>query len=261
MPENFDIFLACAPKDYLKLSHVIKSIQDNIDGFHNLFICSPTDIPSNILERIEMMNYTYLDQNGLPGVARENWLFRPNWCFQQHLKLFQKMTGRWYLTLDCDVIINRPLKFIEGGKPVYYRGMDQYYRPYFTFMDNMMGLEKVSPRSCIADMNFINRDIIEDMLRRYGYSIESFIKKSQSITNRDCHIGEPELYGNYCKKYFSDVYVEKDLIQAPFIGRRQDTVEGTVYGENEIVAAIEANKGKPYDVFSLHSWLNEGDQK
>ena len=260
MAPKFDIFLACAPKDYLKIPYTITSISENIEGYDKIFICSPTVIPAEITSKFPVMYYTYLDENGLPGVNRAGWNFRPNWCFQQHLKLFQQMTGDWYLTIDCDIIINRPMKFFDGNKPIYYRGENQYYAPYFKFMEIMVRLMKESPRSYIADMNLINRNIINDMLSKNSYTRESFIKKSQQITERNCHIGEPELYGNYCKKFFPDCYIEKDLVQAPFIGRHQNRVEGTVYSIDEIEKAIAENKGKPFDVFSLHSWLNEGDQ-
>lgn len=261
MAELFDIFLACAPKDFRKLPFVISSIDKNIKGFDNLFICSPIDVPPEITSKFSLMYYCYLDENVLPVTSRNLWKFRPNWCFQQHLKIFQKVTKDWYLTIDSDIIINRPMSFFENDRPIWYRGMDQYYQPYFNFMKQMMGLERVASKSYIADMNFFNRKLINDMLLRGGFTVESFLKKSQEITKRDCHIGEPELYGNFCKKYHPDFYCEKDLAQAPFAGRFQDNVNDNVYTEDDIKNAINNYRGQPYDVFSLHSWLNEGDQK
>lgn len=261
MTIKFDVFFACAPKDFNKIPYTIKSFIDNVEGYGNIIICSPIDLPPYITSQIPIMYYTYLDENCLPGVNREGWRFRPNWCFQQHLKLFQTATSDWYLTFDCDNIVNRPMRFFtEKDKPIYYRGIDQHYPPYFSFMNCMLNLEKVSPRSYIADMNLINRDIIKDMLARNGYTIDSFIKRSQDITNRNCHIGEPELYGNYCKKFYPTLYIEKDLQQAPFIGRHQENVGDNVYLKEEIEDKIEEMKQHPYDVFSLHSWLNEGNE-
>lgn len=260
MSTKFDIFLACAPKDFRKLPYVITSIAENISGFDKLFICSPYDVPTEIKARFPIMFYTYLDENVLPGIDREQWSFRPNWCYQQHLKLFQRVTSDWYLTIDCDIIINREMKFYEGDKPIYYRGMNQFYQPYFKFMKEIIDLERVSDQTYIADMNFIYRPIIQEILDRSGYTIETFIKKSQQITSRLCHIGEPELYGNYCKKYYPDMYVERDLIQAPFVGRHQDAVDENKYTEDEIEAAIYDAHSQQYDALSLHSWLNEGDQ-
>ena len=124
MIPKFDIFLACAPKDFLKVPYVVASISKYIQGYDNIFICSPVDIPFAIMSKIPVMVYTYLDENVLPVVSRDGWAFRPNWCFQQHLKLFQNVTKEWYLTIDCDIIINRMLPFFEeenstqGGPPI-----------------------------------------------------------------------------------------------------------------------------------------------
>lgn len=259
MAPSFDIFLACAPKDFLKLPYVINSIVKNIDGYENIIICSPHDIPIQIMDKIEVMYYTYIDENGLPGVTRSGWRFRPNWCFQQHLKLFQKVTADWYLTIDCDTIINRPMKFFDGDKPIWYRGMNQYYPPYFNFMKRMIDLDRMSLNTYIADMNLIHRPVINDMLSRNGMNIETFIRKSQGLTDKDCHIGEPELYGNYCKKFFPGMYIEVDLSQAPFVGRHQKGVEDSIYPAEEIESKIAEMSDKPFDTFSLHSWLEEGN--
>jgi len=256
----FDIFLACAPKDYNKLPHVVDSIVKNIEGYDNLILCSPTTIPPEILERIPVMFYTFLDDAGLPGVDRSLWRHRPNWCFQQHLKLFQKVTRDWYLTFDCDTIVNRSMKFFENEKPMYWKGIDQFHRPYFKFMTDMLDLEKVEgTTSYIADMNLIYRPIIEEMLKRHNYTRESFIRKSQEITDKGCYIGEPELYGNYCAKHHPDMYVEKLLKQAHFEGRLQNDVNKQSWNEEEIKARIEENKSRDIDTFSIHSWLVEGD--
>jgi hypothetical protein len=258
MSTTFDIFLACSPKDSNKLKYVLESIANNISGFNNIIICSPIELNHEHFSSLPVIYY--LDKDGLPGVDRSKWMFRPNWCFQQHLKLFQKLTSDWYLTLDCDTIINRKLNFFENEKPIYYYGADQFHVPYFTFMKEMLNLSRVGGKSYIADMNFIYRPIIEDLLKNNDFDRGTFIQKSQQITEKNCHIGEPEIYGNYCFKNYSGFYVERELKQAPLQGKMQNQMEILNWNKNEIEKIIRGMKNYDFDTFSIHSWLDEGDQ-
>jgi len=260
MDPLFDIFLACAPKDFNKLFFAIDSIVRNVEGYDNIIICSPTEIPQEVLSKLPAMHYNFPDVAGLPSANRSKWKWRPNWSFQQHLKLFQELTNDWYLTFDADIIVNRPMQFFDNGKPVSWRGADQVFPPYFRFQEAMIGVPRVCDRSFIADMNLFHRPIINEMLEVNGFTRESFIAKSQQISNKDCHIGEPELYGNYWYKNHPDMYILRDLKQAPNKGRMQKDVSQLNWSEEEILQVIEEMKGQDYDTMSLHSWLDEGDQ-
>lgn len=258
MAQAYDIFLACAPKDFKKLPYVVKSIIDNVEGYDNIYICSPVEIPNLIQACLPVMYYTYLDINMLPGTERDNCQYRPNWSFQQHLKLFQQVTQDWYATIDCDTIINRKFKFFEDDKPIYWKGNDQYFKPYFRHMKEMIGLDKIpGSTSYVADMNLIYRPLINEMLERKGYTIKSFIEKSQTINSTDCCIGEPELYGTYVHTYHPDMYIDKQLKQAPHIGKKQYEEKKDIWSDADIRSEIERNKNFDYHTFSLHSWLIE----
>lgn len=258
--ERFDIFLACSKKDFTKLPYVAQSIKDNIKGWNDVHICSPIPIPDEIGSRIPFSYNEHLDENVLFGVNRSGWKFRPNWTFQQNLKLFQSVTSNLYLTIDCDTIINRPLEMYLNGKPICYHGLEQIYPPYFVFNEKMIGISREWPRTFISDMNFIYREIVDEMLDRFGYSIHEFIQKSQSITDKDCCMAEPELYGNYVAKYWPYLYSHKELIQAPFKGKCISSIDETPWSIECIETMIEEMKQFPYDTFSIHSWLDEGDQ-
>lgn len=255
----FDIFLACAPKDFNKLPFVINAAAKNIRKWDKIYICIPKKIPPEILNKITGKYTIVYDKDVLP-IDRKGWKFRPNWLFQQHLKLFQEVTQDWYLTLDCDTIINRPMDFYENGKPVYWKGQDQFYAPYFIFQALMIGLPKISDTSYIADMNFINRALINEMLDRNNYTRETFIAKSQEITTKYCHLGEPELYGSYCFKYYPDLYIEKFLKQKNCGGRPQKTENEFMWNESETIYRVREIAKEDYDTWVFHSWLDEGDQ-
>ena len=261
MIPTYDIFLACAPKDFNKLPYVVQSIVDNVEGYDNIIICSPVDIPVNIQMKIPAMYYLYFDNMVLPEFDRDNWPFRTNWSFQQHLKLFQQVTQDWYATIDCDTFFNRKFKFFEGNKPIYWKGLDQFFPPYFKHMKQMIGLDKIpGSSSYVADMNFIYRPIIEEMLDKNNYTVKSFIEKSMSISCDDCCIGEPELYGTYVHVCHPDMYIDKKLKQKPYGGKIQENINELKWDENEIKQIIEKTKNIDADVLSIHSWLKESNK-
>jgi hypothetical protein len=259
MINKFDIFIPCAPKDFNKLPYVAKSVIDNIrgGGEPQLHICTPIQIPCEILKKIPGILHLYYDQDLLPGIDRNICNYRPNWHFQQFIKLFQKVTSDWYLTWDCDTIACRPIEFFENGRPVYYLGWDQFNKPYFTFQKEMIGIGRVSPVTFIADMNLIHRPIINEMLDRSGHTIQSFVEKSNKIITSECYMAEPELYGSYVWDNHPDLYVYKRLKQRGFEGRIHDNVNGFVWQDGEIEEMIEECKDKGFDTFSLHSWFIE----
>lgn len=250
MSHLFDIFLACGTKDYNKLPFVINSIEQNIHGYNNIFVCTPTRV--NVGENI----IYYLDQDILP-TDRSLWSFRPNWCFQQHLKLFQNVTLPYYLTLDCDTIINRPIKFFHNDTPIWYKGWDQLNQPYFTFNQRILGLDRIPTRTFIADMNFMYRPFIQEMLKWKNYTIESFIEASQKLTTPTCYMAEPELYGQYCLRFHPDFY-QIEILKQDGSGRLQETTSQIIWSNKDVETIIYNNKSKDLDTFAMHSWCWEG---
>lgn len=250
----FDIFLPCAPKDYNKLPYVIDAIVRNGEGFRDIWICAP--IIPDCLEKSPTMPgspFHFVKDNDALHCDRSKWRYRPNWTFQQHLKLFQNVTSDWYVTVDCDTIINRPVKFWEGEKPVWYKGWSQVYQPYFDFNKKILDLDRIETRTFIADMNFFYRPFVLEMLARGGYTIESFITKSQEITDDKCHMAEPELYGQYCLRHHPDFYVFRDLKQT-FQAKFQKECEGSVWSNADIEGLINHYRNADLDTFALHSW-------
>jgi hypothetical protein len=254
--KKFDVFLPCAPKDYNKLPFVIDAIRRNLDGFNEIWICSPVlGGPHKLCEEVLVGPHYCEDLTVLP-CDRSKWKYRPNWNFQQHLKLFQKVTSDWYITLDCDTIINRTIKFWQDEKPIWYKGWDQTYAPYFEFNKKILGIERIETKTFIADMNFFYRPFVNEMLAKGGYTVESFIETSQKITTEKCHMAEPELYGQYVLRYHPNYYHFENLKQKTK-GKYQRSIEAQTWAEADIRAEIEENRGKDYDTFSLHSWLTK----
>lgn len=147
--------------------------------------------------------------------------FRPNWIFQQLLKLMESGTKtNTKLILDADCILTSPLNGItEDGKIVLIEQPNPVDDPGFErFISRMTGGElgmwpttSKSPTRYIADKQFMNKNIIEEMILRYFYSIKDFIKFTahntfwrQDAIEKMEFISEYELYGRYVVKFHSN---------------------------------------------------------
>jgi len=253
----FDVLIASCSKDFIKLPFVVKSIVENISGFENIYIISPEKI--NIKSQYPITTFT--DKEILPNVNPMMWNFRPNWIFQQFIKLFQNVTKNdYYLTVDSDIIINRPLKFFENDHPVWYMGWEQNESPYYRFQQIMLGYGREYNHTFIADMNFMNKNIIKEMLNRNNYTIDSFIKKSYDVIDISCHPSECDIYGNYVIKYHPDLYILKQLKQDVH-GKRLVHTNQNVWSKEEIEKLIKDKKILDVDVHTLHSWCMHFENK
>jgi hypothetical protein len=253
---KFDIFLCCAKKDYIKLPYTLKAIEEHVPGFENIYICTPTSI--DIGTHRDNVHY-YLDKEVL-DVDPLLWRHRPSWVYQQFLKLFQKVSKNdLYVTIDTDNIINRSLPFFtEDGKPIWYSSVPHNHVQYFKFQEKMLGFGRVFEKSFVADMNFFSKSMINEMLVTRGYTLNSFIKKSQEIIDSSCYPAEPEIYGGYMHKYHPGFYVFKEL-KTVIRGKPQENPLDTNYTDQEIKEIIENSKSLDYDVITMHSWCTNNN--
>lgn len=254
--EEFDAFLPCAPKDGIKLKFMVEGLIKNAIGLKDIHICTPKPIEK--LD-IDYPIYYHTDREVLPNINPFMWKFRPNWTFQQFLKLFQNVTNtEYYVTVDIDSVLSRPIHFFEDGHPVWHVGWRQNHLPYFLFNQYVMGLEKVKDHTYICDMNFFNKAIINQMIDVSGYTLDEFINVSYQIISGGCHIAEPEIYGNFAEKYYPGLYKYKKAKQYKFGKDHSANPNDVPWTVDEIKELI---KGKEdYDMVQMHSWcISNGD--
>ena len=166
---KLDVFIVCAEKDYVKLPYCINALKENVEGIEDIHVCSPS--------KIELDGIIWHHEEDILKVDKSRIAHRPNWIYQQFLKLFQDVTKNdFYMTIDADTIINRPLKMFEGDNPVWYYGWNQSHTPYYKYNAEMLGYERAVNHTFLADMNFFNKEIIKEMLNRFEYTIASFIE-------------------------------------------------------------------------------------
>ena len=151
--KSYDIFIVSAEKDYNKLPYVIRAARENLRDFTGeMVVVTPTALPMSI-EGVRVLRH----EEVLP-IDRTRFPHRPNWTFQQFLKLFQHVTtSDSYLVIDADIIINRPLSMLEGSTPLFYLGIDQLHPPYFDFMQKIVQLRRSYDYTFINEFMLMNR--------------------------------------------------------------------------------------------------------
>jgi hypothetical protein len=248
---KFDVFLPVAPKDLFRIKLIIKYLLLNVDGINNIHICTPSKIDklsdfSNI--------YYHTDKEILPYVIPSNWKFRPNWIFQQFLKLFQNVTETdYFLTLDSDTIIVNKLNFFENDIPIWYYGKDQNEIQYHKFNKLMFNLDKLAEHTYIGDMGFFKKSIIEDFIQFTKLTPSEIINKSYDIINVGCHISEFELYGNFLELKYKNLYKTKQL-KSLHNGKFQYDPYKCNWSKDEVINLINEGKNNGCDVVNMHSW-------
>lgn len=247
--QKFDVFLVCGTKDYVKLPYCVKAIRENIEGVDEIHLCTPS--------RIDIDGTIWHDEAEVLSIDKSRISHRPNWIYQQMLKLFQNVTTNdYYMTVDADTIINKPLSmFTEDGHPIWYVGWPQNHNQYYVYNKEMFGYDRHVDHTFLADMNFFNKNIINDMLNEFGYTVDSFIEKSYDVIKHNtCYPSEADVYGNYFVKYHPDLYEIKS-ITTKMDGRQVSDLDDTqAWSEDEIRAKIESMKNVDVNTFSMHSW-------
>lgn len=243
----FDVLVVVAEKDFTKLPFVIDSIQKNIRGFSKLYCVSNEPVPDHL--RREGVGY-FLDMDVVKfDFNKINLQKRRGWYRQQMIKLFQNITVDNYLSVDADVIVNKPLEPLLRGKPVFFFGKDQHHVPYFDLMQRVFGLGREYPHSFISEMMFFKRSVIQHLLSTYNFTADGFFARVMAEVNRQSHpsgFSEFELYGNYVMKHFKDLYQIKQL-------NTEVNGKHAKWTEAEIRQQIAAHSDK--DIISMHTWI------
>lgn len=236
--EPFSIFITSAPKDEKKVPFLLESINNCLEGWDDVHLITTAN-ENAILLRAPFERCSY----------------RRRWIYQQFLKLFQTVTKHdLYLTIDADLVFNRPMPLFENGKRIWWRGRDQYNKAYYEFNKRLLGLDRLADHTFLMDMNFFDRRIITEMLECLGMTKEVFIERSIDIITHECHPSEADIYGQYCAKYHPDLY-EVRRAKVYEEARWTNSIEDQVWPD--LKEKIESAKGMNIDVMVFNSWFLE----
>jgi hypothetical protein len=248
---RYDIFIPCIDKDWFKLPYVITSCLKHLKP-DNIYICSPKlDVlgVTDLINRFPLENLSFLhDEYIIPNCEslKQNITFRSNWIFQQFLKLCQNVTPNdYFLSVDADTIFCKDLQmFGLNDKPNWFYGWEQHHQPYYDFMKNEFGIEKVLPHTGIGDIGFFDKRIVRKWMN--GSTVEEMLMQLGNKMTPNYHFSEFETYANFA--YGNYNYVKLD--QKSF-GKRLDL--GEDWTETEINKKVVEFDGH-CETLQLHSW-------
>ncbi len=247
----FETVIPCAPIDLNKLPYVVNALARCTDTCGVRIITpDPANIPlSALLGALPVT--VYADEEVL-DFDRTRFQYRPNWIFQQFLKLFQNVTStEWYLVIDADLIFVRHLDFFDKVQPVMTLGNDQFHEPYFCFNQRMFGFGKTYPYSFLSECTLYNKHIVSNMLEYGGYNDkQDFLEKSAKAIDGGCYPADSELYGSYVYMIDPGIYTFRRISSA--LGGKYGN---RPYTEKEIEDRIaEVTRLGGADVLTVHSW-------
>lgn len=243
---SYDLFIPLIQKDELKLKYVYEYALKHLSP-KNVYVCSP----HNIVDKIEGINY--INDLDVVNIQDKNFIsFRPNWTYQQFLKLFFKGTSPYYFALDCDTIILKDLPLFKNNRPVWYYGWKQNHFPYFLFNRRVFNLKKSLNHTGIGDLGLFNQNIIKSFLDSTGCNTpEELLKNIGGYMNSVFHFSEYETYANFVDQYYPGLYEFEHLEQ---LNEGRDLNQGQDWNNNDIVNIIDKASKTDKTILSIHSW-------
>lgn len=238
---NYDLVILCHPKDYVKLEFCINSCLEFFNPKpEGIYIVSP--------DRVELDGLIHVHDDKAIAIKKEDIKYRrPNWIFKMFVNLFQDFTQNdLYMTVDADVIFNRPQELFKDGKPVFFiSDREQHHLPYFHFMDMWSGLEKQVSYTFINDYMMMDKGVCREMLP----DIRALLDFCNKDLSEDCLLADYEMYGNFATWTYPDMY-ETVHTKTQLNGKYVQNP----WTREEINKLVKINTEKDIDLFTMHSW-------
>lgn len=269
MNNNIDAFIPCSPKDAVKLKYAIQQLVKHFKDLNNIHVCVPDkskfwDYEVDGHQVIIHEDFEVLPVQPLVKMLR----FRPNWIFQQWLKIFQQVTSDICLTWDADCFLTKPLSaYSDSGKlKLFVQPNENDEAAFSRFSAKATGgvLGQWTdgdkwPTKYIADMALFNRRWIEEMVLKFFPSAIDFLQFSAlntywraNDTRHAIFLSEYQLVGEYEWK-FHQTEIETVKLQKRQIDRNQMSQQGNLWTEEEIQAEISKAEADCVEILKLQS--------
>lgn len=229
----YNIIIPVVYRDYSFLTKTIKYVCQNLnpktifivtDGKMTQYI--PKGVRNNTICRIIDENsvidgLTYRKINAIiKSQGREH--TNTGWFFQQFLKMAFAMSKYcdedYYLSWDADTIPLQKISFFDEYGAPYFTMKTEYHKPYFDSIKKLLNLDKLNPRSYIAEHMLFKKEIMIEMIDAIEHSNVAGNTWYEKIMNSIVpevistdSFSEFETYGTYCKSYYPDLYKERQI--------------------------------------------------
>ena len=257
----FDIFLVCAYKDLNKLPFVLEGVSQNIKGYEEIWVCTPSALSMEDTDKIHFPVH-YITDHEVIQFQANRWKHRPSWIAQMFIKLFQNVTKNdWYFVCDCDTLILRHLQLWNGEHPIQYYGWDQNNQPYYEFNKKVLGYDRVLDHTTLSDTGHYNKKLINEMLDVIGYqSPKQFIHKTYNLINDRCYPSETDLHFNWVAKHYPTLY-EFRRLKTKMNAREGNDPFLQLWSEEDIKSLLAKMRTSDIDTTSIHSWIDKSHNR
>tara|TARA_B100001113_G_C21037468_1_gene590807 strand:- start:325 stop:1032 length:708 start_codon:yes stop_codon:yes gene_type:complete len=233
---KYDAIILSHPKDYNKISFCYESLS-MLDPYpENIYLVTPDKF--QIADAIPISDCESID------VGVDEIVFsRPNWIYQQLIKLYQKFSKNdIYMCVDSDVVFNRPIKF--SGKTFFISDRDQHHEPYFNFMKLYFAIEEPMDQTFINDFMIFDKNICSIMMPK----AKQFVKDlNQYLSNDEYLFSEFETYGNFVNTHFAGRYSFRPT-KVKTVGKHD------VWSNQELQILKNLCSEMDIDLFTAHTW-------
>ena len=233
---KYDAVIISHPKDYNKIAFCYESLS-MLDPYpENVYLVTPDKAKLDGVISIS-------DSESIDASVDQIVFNRPNWIYQQLIKLYQQFTENdIYMCVDSDLIFNRPIKF--SGKTFFMSDRDQHHDPYFNFMKAYFAIENPIDQTFINDFMIFDKNICSIMMPE----ISTFIKDLNEYLSNDKYLfSEFETYGNFVNQHFTGRYSFKPT-KVKTVGKHD------VWSNQELKILKGLCSELDIDLFTAHTW-------
>lgn len=267
--EKIDAFIPCSPKDRAKLDRAVLSLVRNFKELGDVHVCVPdkTGFDDWEAEGHSVVFHEDFEVLPVPGLVKAL-RFRPNWIFQQWLKLFQRVTTDVCLTWDADCFLTAPTSaYGAGGRlKLFVQPNESDEAAFARFSAKATGgvLGEWTdcdrwPTQYIADMALFSRKWIDEMVLKFFPSANDFLSFSalntywrRDDTRHAIFLSEYQLVGEYEQKFHGGE-VETCRLRKRQLDRNQMSQRGSMWSEEEVEAEIAKAEADDTEILKLQS--------
>ncbi len=251
LPEKFDAIIPISRKDFTKLPFAVDLLFEHVP-IDTVFIVSPTPVDKEIAAQTAEHNVVFLDDQDILPVDPNRFQPRTGWVYLQWIKLqtLQNITNSdWFVTLDADLFVLKPLPFVVDGKPgvFYARDHEKTIGGYGCFTKEMLGFDW-NEFSLMNDIALYNKDVIFTMIDHVG-GHDAFIDKAAKICRQSCFPADAQLHYAWAQKMYPDLYDVRTVSNI-----NKGLYWGYIFSPESIEKTIAVGRRKNVDTLSLHSW-------
>jgi len=250
----YEVVIPVAPKDINKVQHAVGSaIQHLHPSPAKIHIICPENIRKNIILAEEWECIIHDESQVMPLNPTQSRFRRPQWIYQQFIKLFNDVTSTdHYMVIDSDLIFNKDIDvYADDERPQFFLGLDQNHGPDFAFLREMFGFGRVYPYAFTTEFMLISKKIRNEIWRFWG-SVENFYNKTCELINEDgkpYRINDYETYGNFTVFNHPNAYAFKHIKSKLFALENRDWLP------HEIMDLKMKMLNTDYDIFTYHTWI------